>query len=273
MFEQIVSSNNTMGQTDILSLSSLKDTYKQIASAPERNETEHPYEFITQVYGFHSIAARATGLPGFSPPSYVSLAYLIQRLITVTLITSLLLLGVGGIVLLVGGITNIQFTLALPFTGWVVYELSSVTIIATPLFLVGSMYVCSSIGFIWSKQLAQRLSEPYESEYESWLDDLKPPDNGFPAGLAEVYYNDEHTEPRSELQVENIPKAAPPAFRQPTVYERVVFILWTIVYVFLWFFLHPMRLQNEVMYDQMNTITDEVTESKKVQQRTDKYTN
>lgn len=48
-------------------------------------------------------------------------------------------------------------------------------------------------------------------------------------------------------------------------------MMTTAVYIFMWFFLHPFRVQTDMMYTQAETITDEVTPSNEVRTRREKY--
>jgi hypothetical protein len=234
-----------------LSINSLITMYKRLSMPPEREQTEHPYEYIQRVYADSSPNSKLTGLAGFSPPFIVRLLNGITYYFYFVVIIGVLQFILTALVTITAFVTElistIQFTVSIPYTGWVIvtvpFESSGdFIVIMTPLLLSFILFVVSTWIFTSLNKASHKLSEPYEIEYEAWLNDIKPADNGFPPGLAQSLSN-------TEFDYGDIPSSAPLKFRQIRRIEKIIYCIKTGYHFSLMLFFSMVLFQHRVMVD------------------------
>lgn len=232
---------------------SVTKIYEEVSTPPEQGESEHPYEYLTRAYEDSSLNSRLTGLPGYSPPWFIRIlngATAIFSYITMFLsLVFVFILGCTVTAAVIETISTIEFTLWIPYTGWEIYTFPlshtsrSFVLTASPALISFLSVWVSMMVFIGFNNISSKVSRPYEDEYYEWLQELEPPENGFPAGLAYAWRE-------NEFDYGEIPTAAPPALREQRRFETIVYVCKTIYKTIVAFFVRTMTFHMIVLYEQ-----------------------
>lgn len=260
---QLYCMSTVSDQSLFFPLGSPSEIYQKIATPEERQNAEHPYEYLQRVYKDVTPNSRLTGLPGYSPPwpvriingvtvytSYLVLLLFLQFFVTLTIALTATAIEM---------ISNIQFTVEIPYTGWVLYNLSPATtaesealiIVMTPLLLSFLLFWGGIVLFMVVNKISKTLSRPYEKEYAEWLDELEPVNTALPPGLAyEMRDEDE------QITEGGVPIAAPSAFREVRTFEKIMYSIKTVRAIVWAFFASATLMHSRVMIQQAGWIDD-----------------
>jgi len=247
---------------DLISPSLWTQIYNSV-TPPEKSSTEHPYEYITENFSDNTPNSKLTGLPGYSPPTFVrflnGITYYSSKLVLVLAFQFLVVLFATIFAYVIESVSTIEFSLQIPLTGWTIIVLGpDFSLVMTPILLSLSIFVFGVLCMDGSNKVSSFVSEPYEKQYQNWLEDLKPVDNGYPASLS-ICLTD------TEYDYGEIPEAAPLYFRRIRLFEKLIFVSKTSVIFLLNVFFQMMLLQNQLLYN--SNINPENLEQDTIKQR------